>query len=101
MGAVVLVIGGWLAFKGDLPPPLWELPTSDIIYQLLLGFVCTSFAFVAGIAVMRQLSPFTVMLTVNLEPVYTIIIALLIWGAEEKMTTGSYVGIALILAACW
>jgi drug/metabolite transporter (DMT)-like permease len=97
MGAVVLVIGGWLAFKGDLPPPLWELPTSDIVYQLLLGFVCTSFAFVAGIAVMRQLSPFTVMLTVNLEPVYTIIIALLIWGAEEKMTTGSYVGIALIL----
>lgn len=99
MGAVVLVIGGWLAFKGDLPPPLWELPTSDIIYQLLLGFVCTSFAFVAGIAVMRQLSPFTVMLTVNLEPVYTIIIALMIWGAEEKMTTGSYVGIALILAS--
>jgi len=99
MSAVVLVIGGWLAFKGDLPPPLWELPTSDIIYQLLLGFVCTSFAFVAGIAVMRQLSPFTVMLTVNLEPVYTILIALLIWGAEEKMTTGSYLGIALILAS--
>jgi hypothetical protein len=37
------------------------------------------------------------MLTVNLEPVYTIIIALMIWGAEEKMTTGSYLGIALIL----
>ncbi|MBL7981726.1 MAG: DMT family transporter [Flavobacteriales bacterium] len=97
MSAVVLVIGGWLAVQGDIPPPLWELPTSDIIYQLLLGFVCTSFAFVAGIAVMRQLSPFTVMLTVNLEPVYTILIALLIWGAEEKLSTGSYVGIALIL----
>jgi drug/metabolite transporter (DMT)-like permease len=97
MAAVVLVIGGWLAWKGDLPPPLWDLPTSDIIYQLLLGFVCTSFAFVAGIAVMRQLSPFTVMLTVNLEPVYTILIALLIWGSEEKMTPGSYFGIALIL----
>jgi drug/metabolite transporter (DMT)-like permease len=99
MGAVVLVIGGWLAWEGDLPPPLWQLPTSDIIYQLLLGFVCTSFAFVAGIAVMRQLSPFTVMLTVNLEPVYTILIALLIWGSEEQMTTGSYLGIALILAS--
>lgn len=98
MAAVVLVIGGWLTWKGDLPPPLWDLPTSDIIYQLLLGFVCTSFAFVAGIAVMRQLSPFTVMLTVNLEPVYTILIALLIWGSEEKMTTGSYFGMALILA---
>ena len=98
MATVVLVIGLWLAWESDLPPPLWQLPSSDIIYQLLLGFVCTSFAFVAGIAVMRQLSPFTVMLTVNLEPVYTILIALMIWGAEEQMTTGSYLGIALILA---
>jgi drug/metabolite transporter (DMT)-like permease len=52
---------------------------------------------VAGIAVMKQLSPFTVMLTVNLEPVYTIVIALMIWGAEEQLTVGSYLGIALIL----
>jgi drug/metabolite transporter (DMT)-like permease len=96
VGAVV-VLGLFLAFRGDLPPPLWELPSSDIIYHLILGLVCTSFAFVAGIAVMRQLSPFTVVLTVNLEPVYTILIALLIWGSEEKLRTGSYIGIALIL----
>ena len=96
IGAVVL-LGAYLFFTNDLPPPLWQLPTSDIIYQLLLGLVCTSFAFVAGIVVMRQLSPFTVMLTVNLEPVYTIVIALLIWGSEEKLQAGSYLGIALIL----
>ena len=47
---------------------------------------------------MRQLSPFTVTLTVNLEPVYTIVIALLIWGSEEKLQAGSYLGIVLILA---
>ena len=88
----------YLLVIGDLPPPLWELPSSDIVYHLILGLICTSFAFVAGIAVMRQLSPFTVVLTVNLEPVYTILIALLIWGSEEKLRTGSYLGIALILA---
>jgi drug/metabolite transporter (DMT)-like permease len=97
MGGVVALIGAYLLAIGELPPPLWKLPTSDIIYQLLLGLVCTSFAFVAGIAVMRQLSPFTVMLTVNLEPVYTIAIALMIWGAEEELQLGSYLGIALIL----
>jgi drug/metabolite transporter (DMT)-like permease len=97
MGGVVALLGVYLAAIGELPPPLWELPTSDIIYQLLLGLVCTSFAFVAGIVVMRQLSPFTVMLTVNLEPVYTIVVALLIWGAEEKLHVGSYLGVALIL----
>lgn len=98
MGGVVALIGIYLLFIGELPPPLWELPTSDIIYQLLLGLVCTSFAFVAGIVVMRQLSPFTVMLTVNLEPIYTIVIALIIWGEEEKLHVGSYLGVALILA---
>ena len=99
MAGVVALIGIYLLAIGELPPPLWELPTSDIIYQLLLGVVCTSFAFVAGIVVMRQLSPFTVMLTVNLEPVYTIVIALLIWGAEEKLHVGSYLGFALILGS--
>ncbi|MBK9176391.1 MAG: DMT family transporter [Flavobacteriales bacterium] len=98
IASVAAAMGLGLLILGDLPPPLWELPTSDIVYHLLLGLVCTSFAFVAGIVVMRQLSPFTVMLTVNLEPVYTILIALLIWGDEERMRTGSYIGIALILA---
>ena len=98
MGGVVALIGLYLLAIGELPPPLWRLPTDDIIYQLLLGLVCTSFAFVAGIVVMRQLSPFTVMLTVNLEPIYTIVIALMIWGAEEQLRIGSYLGIALILA---
>jgi len=97
MAGVVALIGIYLLAIGELPPPLWELPTSDIIYPLLLGIVCTSFAYVAGIVVILQLSPFTVMLTVNLEPVYTIVIALLIWGAEEKLHVGSYLGFALIL----
>lgn len=98
IASVAVVMGLGLLFMGDLPPPLWELPSSDIIYHLLLGLVCTSLSFVTGILVMRKLSAFTVMLTVNLEPVYTILIALLIWGEEERMRTGSYLGIALILA---
>ena len=97
LAGVAATMGIGLLFMGDLPPPLWHLPTSDIVYHLLLGLVCTSFSFVAGILVMKQLSPFTVMLTVNLEPVYTILIALLIWGEEEQMRPGSYAGIALIL----
>lgn len=97
IASVAAIMGLILLVMGDLPPPLWKLPTSDIVYHLVLGLVCTSFSFVTGILVMKQLSPFTVMLTVNLEPVYTILIALMIWGAEERMRTGSYLGIALIL----
>ena len=99
LAGVALVTGGWMAWEGSLPPPLWELPQDDILWQLLLGLVCTSFAFVAGIAVMRQLSAFTVSLTVNLEPVYSIVLALLIWGEDEQLHGGSYIGFALILAS--
>ncbi|MDX9749939.1 MAG: DMT family transporter [Flavobacteriales bacterium] len=91
------VVGLVLLLTDGLPPPLWHMPADDILWHLLLGLVCTSFAFVAGIAVMRLLSPFTVVLAVNLEPVYTIIIALLIWKGEERLDPLSYLGTALIL----
>ena len=94
-----LIVGLWLAVDGNLPPPLWELAADQVLWHLILGLVCTSFAFVAGIAVMRQLSAFTVSLTVNLEPVYSIILALIIWGEGEQLRTGSYLGFALILVS--
>lgn len=98
MLSVVVVMGIACAFLGQLPPPLWTLNGEQISYHLLLGIVCTTISFTAGIAVMKQLSPFTVMLAVNLEPVYTIIIALLIWPESEKLHLGSYIGFALIIA---
>lgn len=96
--AALVALGLWLAWKGGLPEPIWRMPTHDLVGHLVLGLVCTTFAFTAGIHVLKQLSPFTVILTVNLEPVYTIIIALLIWPESERMHPGSYIGIALILA---
>jgi drug/metabolite transporter (DMT)-like permease len=94
---VMLVAGIGLIVMGETPVFPWQLPPRDLLFQLVLGLVCTTFAFVSGIAVMKQLSPFTVVLAVNLEPVYTILIALLIWGEGERMHAGSYAGIALIL----
>lgn len=95
---VMLCAMAYLIAQGDMPQFPWTLSTHDLGYQLLLGLVCTTFAFVTGIAVMKQLSPFTVVLAVNLEPVYTIVIALAIWGEGERMHSGSYIGIGLILA---
>lgn len=97
--AAMVVIGLFLAWQGDLPLPIWRMPTNDLIGHLILGLVCTTFAFTAGIHVLKQLSPFTVILIINLEPVYTIIIALLIWPESERMHPGSYLGIALIIAS--
>lgn len=79
--------------------PDFQLSFSDAFYLLLLGTVCTAFAFVASVKVMEELTPFTVSLSINLEPVYGIILAVLIFGESEKMSLGFYSGTALILLA--
>jgi drug/metabolite transporter (DMT)-like permease len=71
----------------------------DLIYLLILGTICTSVAYVAGVSVMKELSAFRVALITNLEPVYAIILALIIFGKDEKMTNGFYLGAVVILGA--
>jgi len=74
------------------------LSRSDFGYLFLLGTVCTSLAYVAGVSVMRELSPFRVALITNLEPVYGIIMSFLFFGDMNKMTTGFWVGAVIILS---
>lgn len=90
-------MGLFLAWRGELPPALWHMNDHDVLGHLILGLVCTSLAFTLGIHVLQWVTPFTLGLAVNLEPVYTILIALLLWPETERMHTGSYIGIALIL----
>jgi drug/metabolite transporter (DMT)-like permease len=72
--------------------------TADVGYLLVLGTVCTSLAYVAGVSVMRELSAFRVALITNLEPVYGIIMAFIFFGDINKMTTGFWVGAVIILS---
>jgi drug/metabolite transporter (DMT)-like permease len=82
---------------GRIPIPVG----TDIVYLLVLGTVCTAFAFIGGTYVLRRLSPFTVILTTNLEPVYGIVLALAIFGESELMSAGFYAGTAVILLSIW
>ncbi|MCB2408570.1 DMT family transporter [Hymenobacter lucidus] len=69
----------------------------DWLWLLLLAGVCTVYAFSSSVELMKRLSAFVINLTVNLEPVYGIILAVLIFGATEKMSTGFYLGTLVIL----
>lgn len=73
------------------------LTTNDWIYLLILSSVCTAYAFTASVKVMRVLSPYTIMLTTSLEPVYGIILAYFIIGGKEKMSVEFYIGAVLIV----
>lgn len=74
------------------------LKPSDIGYLLLLGTICTSLAYVAGVSVMRELSAFRVALITNLEPVYGILMSFVFFGDMNKMTAGFWVGAVIILS---
>src|SRR5690606_37623385 len=76
----------------------FDIAARDWGLLLLLSSVCTAWAFTASVSVMRKLSPYTVMLTTNLEPVYGIVLAWLLLGEDEQMSAGFYIGAALIVA---
>jgi drug/metabolite transporter (DMT)-like permease len=76
-----------------------ELPAKEWVLVGVLGLVCTALPFIFAIKVMRTLSPFSVCLSVNLEPVYAILLALLHFGETERMTLVFYVGAALTFLA--
>ncbi|MFT6323982.1 MAG: drug/metabolite transporter (DMT)-like permease, partial [Halieaceae bacterium] len=70
----------------------------DLIYLLILGVICTAIAFVISVDVMKKLTPFTVSISINMEPIYAIILALIFFGEKEQMSTGFYVGAGLVLS---
>ncbi|NNE31536.1 MAG: DMT family transporter [Winogradskyella sp.] len=74
------------------------LSSSDWIYLLILASVCTAYAFIGAVEVMRYISPYTVILSYNLEPLYGIALALLLFPEKEKMSPQFYIGAILIIA---
>ncbi len=78
--------------------PLHLLPSHlDWLYLSILALVCTVFAYSYSIKLMKRLSAFSVNLSVNLEPIYGIVLALIIFGESEEMSPGFYLGTGLIM----
>ncbi|WP_415373902.1 DMT family transporter [Patiriisocius sp. Uisw_017] len=98
LGFGVLCISVYLLFTGSFSAEFFQLSTKDWIYLFILASACTAYAFIASVHVMKWISPYTVMLTINMEPVYGIILALLILGDAENMSSQFYYGAALIIA---
>lgn len=87
----VLLIGGSFSLSA------YALSASDWLWLFLLGSVCTAYPFIASLNIMRYLSPYTVMLTINLEPIYGILLAVMVFGEKESMTPQFYLGGLIIL----
>ena len=77
----------------------FELKGFDFLWIFILGIICTSFAFNVSIKVLRHLSSFTVMMIINLEPIYGIILSILIWKDEAFLSLNFYVGFVIVLSS--
>ena len=92
-----LFISIYFLFKGSFTMESFVLTPKNWLLILLLASICTAYAFTASVKVMRRLSPYTVMLTTNLEPVYGIVLAYFIIGGKEKMSAEFYIGALIIV----
>lgn len=96
LGGVVMITP-FIIFNEEYANSFIATTSKDWIWLIVLASVCTAFPFIATAKVLRYINSFTVVLAINLEPVYTIIFAYLIFGDAEKMNYQFYIGTAVIL----
>ena len=94
----VFFISLYIAFSSHgFDASFFKLSINDWLYLGILASVCTAYAFIASVYVMRYITPYSVVLTYNLEPIYGIFLALLFFPQTEVMPPIFYIGAALII----
>lgn len=96
LGAFIIV-SIYLLITGGLDYSQFSVSFQDLRWLLILGTICTAFAFIMSVEVMKKIPPYTVTISVNLEPIYSIILALIIWPESEKMSFGFYMGTIIVI----
>ena len=85
-----------LIFIGDFSFDFFNISKVDWFWLLLLGSVCTAYAFVISVKVLKHLTPYSLMISINMEPVYGIILAIIILNENTVLSTEFYIGFILI-----
>ncbi len=100
------ISGGTILLSAVMPFYLWRFPTdyifpdtSDWMWLLVLAWFCSVLAFQLSAHALKKLSAFTVNLSFNLEPVYGIILAFIVYRENELLSKWFFIGFALIAAA--
>ncbi|MGZ5210027.1 MAG: DMT family transporter, partial [Kaistella sp.] len=93
-----LLLSIFYLFTGQISQ-LNEISYRDLLLILLLASVFTAFPMLESIKLMKYISPFTLILTINLEPVYGIILAFFIFGESEQMSPVFYIASLIMILA--
>lgn len=93
----VIIISCILFFQQDYTVFTTKISVTDLTYLILLGTICTAMVFVWLTEIMRHITPYSLIMAINLEPVYSIIFALIIFGDNELMSSSFYLGSCVII----
>ena len=88
-----------LILSNDFNTELFVLKNNDFLWLLILGTICTAYAFVVSVDVMKHLSPYSLMLSINMEPIYGILLAGLFLNESKNMSYQFYLGFSFIFLA--
>lgn len=88
-----------MASQGSFSPAFFRLDHDSFIGIMLLSLVCTVFPFIKAVDLAKHISPYTIVLTVNLETVYGIIWAILFYHENKEVKPSFYLGVCIILLA--
>ena len=97
LAAAGIACGLSFVVLGDFVAP-WEVTLHDWGLLAFLAVACTLLPWLWSLRILRTLSPYTVAISVSLEPVYSILFAFLLWPNEERLTARFYVGGGLLIA---
>lgn len=95
-GSAMLLIG--LSLSGKVEASFFKMNWADFGWLLFLGVVCTSLAFLLMIDIIEKIGAYTATLSINLEPVYSILLAVPILAENEILGTNFYLGSLFIIA---
>ena len=97
MLAAFIFISFIFLIQGELNAELFNMTISDLLWLLFLGVACTSIAFLVTIEIVKILGTFTVSLSINLEPVYTMVLAVVILSEHQLLNSRFYIGSFVIV----
>lgn len=95
IGFLFLSLILWL--NSELNIELLSIDQMDLIYVSIIAVFCTAYAIKASTELLKYISPYSMILTLNMEPIYGIVLAVLIFKESEKMPALFYVGALIIL----
>lgn len=97
--AAFISLSIYILFSGKFDRHFFALDNQAILGLAILSLVCTVFPFITSVNLSKYISPYTQVLTVNLETVYGIIWAILFYNENTELTLNFYIGVLIILIA--